>query len=353
MASLLGLASPLDAALSHLLLTTHESGLPKRFIAGGEGFVSSAYSGNVKEELSMRWMRERAMKEAGWPERAVREWTEAQADGPGADWGLLMEGLGRRLVGLEALMAHSEADDDSEQKALRSEELEAVQAVYPNALYDKKTCTLAVPVGGSECDVILNVVYSPYHPYPTRSCDRPPPMYITSRTVPPYVRLHLLSRILVELYGMSGASSTLHSDLEAGGQVVFACLEYLEALWTAIQEDNSATHHPDVSEVMKHLLPAPRSASPSEAPEGPRMVPSTTPAGRSRKLKTQDPRSDEQVLSDFESARKDKKEYTDVMNQRTKLPAWDARGKIIDLVERHRVVVVVGETGCGKTTQCE
>ena len=36
---------------------------------------------------------------------------------------------------------------------------------------------------------------------------------------------------------------------------------------------------------------------------------------------------------------------------RRKLPAWEAREKVVDLVARHDVVLVAGETGCGKSTQ--
>ena len=36
---------------------------------------------------------------------------------------------------------------------------------------------------------------------------------------------------------------------------------------------------------------------------------------------------------------------------RRKLPAWEARSKVVDLVARHDVVLVAGETGCGKSTQ--
>ena len=36
---------------------------------------------------------------------------------------------------------------------------------------------------------------------------------------------------------------------------------------------------------------------------------------------------------------------------RSKLPAYAVRHKIIELVENHNVIVISGETGCGKTTQ--
>ena len=37
--------------------------------------------------------------------------------------------------------------------------------------------------------------------------------------------------------------------------------------------------------------------------------------------------------------------------QRTKLPAWAKRHELLDAISRHQVVIVAGETGCGKTTQ--
>ena len=40
-----------------------------------------------------------------------------------------------------------------------------------------------------------------------------------------------------------------------------------------------------------------------------------------------------------------------MVTARRKLPAWDARSKVVDLVARHDVVLVAGETGCGKSTQ--
>ncbi|KAJ3159008.1 ATPdependent RNA helicase [Geranomyces michiganensis] len=40
-----------------------------------------------------------------------------------------------------------------------------------------------------------------------------------------------------------------------------------------------------------------------------------------------------------------------MLAQRATLPAWKFKDKILDAVEQHRVVVVEGETGCGKTTQ--
>ena len=39
------------------------------------------------------------------------------------------------------------------------------------------------------------------------------------------------------------------------------------------------------------------------------------------------------------------------MAVRSALPAWPQRAALLDLIRRHQVVVVSGDTGCGKTTQ--
>jgi HrpA-like RNA helicase len=43
--------------------------------------------------------------------------------------------------------------------------------------------------------------------------------------------------------------------------------------------------------------------------------------------------------------------YYDILEKRRNLPAWDARKDFLKLIKRKQVVVLVGETGSGKTTQ--
>lgn len=44
--------------------------------------------------------------------------------------------------------------------------------------------------------------------------------------------------------------------------------------------------------------------------------------------------------------------YLDILEQRKKLPAWEAKKNFVKLVKKHQCLVLVGETGSGKTTQC-
>ena len=43
--------------------------------------------------------------------------------------------------------------------------------------------------------------------------------------------------------------------------------------------------------------------------------------------------------------------YQELFRKRSQLPVWDYREKFIDTVNKNQVMVLVGETGSGKTTQ--
>jgi pre-mRNA-splicing factor ATP-dependent RNA helicase DHX15/PRP43 len=43
--------------------------------------------------------------------------------------------------------------------------------------------------------------------------------------------------------------------------------------------------------------------------------------------------------------------YFKLLDTRRKLPAYESRHKLLDLMAEYQVIVLVGETGSGKTTQ--
>ncbi|KAG8960615.1 hypothetical protein FRC03_006323 [Tulasnella sp. 419] len=341
--------TPLDAALAHLLATTNEADLPKRFMsektASMEGFVGSIHSANKQQDLPTRWNRERAVKEAGWPEQAVDVYMRTALDGK--DWALLNENLGRRLIGLHEL----EPDEDptqqesnlEERDTKRKDEIEALQSVYPDASYNEQSHTVAIPLLAGPFTV--HFILPQNHPYPSPILNsekiRAPPVFLTSTEVAPYVRLQMLSRLLRSFYETEDGDS-LRQLLECGEGIMFSSIELLGSYWEDVEEKGPA----DIAEVMVHLLPPPppimdtSDAAIRKAVEGRK---------RQRKLVV-DPRSSEQVLGDFLRMQKNAK-YADMVAQRKKLPAWDMQSAIVELIDKSRVVIIVGETGCGKTTQ--
>lgn len=43
--------------------------------------------------------------------------------------------------------------------------------------------------------------------------------------------------------------------------------------------------------------------------------------------------------------------YWEIFNKRSTLPVWEYKAQFMDMVTKHQIIVLVGETGSGKTTQ--
>ncbi|XP_072015621.1 LOW QUALITY PROTEIN: ATP-dependent DNA/RNA helicase DHX36-like [Amphiura filiformis] len=64
----------------------------------------------------------------------------------------------------------------------------------------------------------------------------------------------------------------------------------------------------------------------------------------------QDTLLDQQLLEEHES-KSSNHQYAKMMEFRKKLPSYKMRQELLDLIHKNQVVVISGETGCGKTTQ--
>ncbi|XP_054266470.1 ATP-dependent DNA/RNA helicase DHX36-like isoform X2 [Macrosteles quadrilineatus] len=62
------------------------------------------------------------------------------------------------------------------------------------------------------------------------------------------------------------------------------------------------------------------------------------------------PQLDQDLLDDLENKRQSP-QYQGMQEFRKKLPAWDKRQELLDMIEQNQIIVISGETGCGKTTQ--
>ncbi len=123
--TLLSTQPPLQACIEYLILHIPECDLPERFLPSTNSsnpFITSAHSG--QDDLKRRWIEDKAVKEAGWPLKAVKDCT---ANPKYLErWELLMATLGRKLIGLQLL--DWDTNPDEPPYSINSEEYEALGA---------------------------------------------------------------------------------------------------------------------------------------------------------------------------------------------------------------------------------
>ena len=228
---LLSFLSPLEACIEYLILHIPECDLPQRFLPSNNSsnpFITSAHAG--EHDLKRRWMEEKAIKEAGWPQQAVKECLSDPR--LIKSWDLLVTALGKRLIG-----------------QLMDETLPSTSAVY---LIEEGEYTalgahleepghLILPLFSAPIDVHILFSVDKCFPRPGYL-----PIFATSLTVPAYVRLHLLARFL--------STMELQSGLLADEGFCMTVMRIFEEEW-ALVEDNGP---PDISAVLEHLVPHPQ-----------------------------------------------------------------------------------------------
>jgi len=228
--NLLSSLSPLEACIEYLVLHLPECDLPQRFLPTNNSsnpFITSAHSGH--DDLKKRWIEEKAVKEAGWPMHAVQRCTANPRFLQ--SWDLLIVALGQMLIGSQ--IDDVIADDAVSPYEIEVDEYEALGAQLEEPGH------LVLPLFSAP--ITVHILFSDTGHYP-----RPGylPIFITSTTIPAYVRLHLLSRFLLEMDSKP--------DLDAGEGFCMALLRIMEGEWATI-EDNGP---PDMSTVLKDLIPS-------------------------------------------------------------------------------------------------
>jgi ATP-dependent RNA helicase DHX57 len=320
--NLLNSLSPLEACIEHLVLHLPECDLPERFFPGNNSsdpFIVSGHSGS--DNLAKRWVEEKIIKEAGFPAYVVKECAADRDSVTNVD--LLVASLDHRLLG-ESADAQTNPDDmilANVVDDLRSntDEVEALGAHFVDS--DHVSMPLfSAPV---ELHVLLpSCSDHSFHSYP--------PVYITSKSVPPYMRLHLLSHLLQEM--------KQDGFMESGEGFLMAAMRVLEEQWAHVQSNGS----PDVSEVLKFLIPSPPSSPTIRTAAA---LPTGLNETARHKIRPRgDSRSNSQVKLDFDKLCQSQA-YATMLSTRKRLPAFAAKDKFLSLLERNRVVVVVGETG--------
>ncbi|GAA5862622.1 hypothetical protein JCM3774_001080 [Rhodotorula dairenensis] len=391
--------------LSHLHLLVPESDLPAAFQSSkpADTTIRNA-TARDREELGRMWKAEKIARQVGTPV----EWVVAELDkirsssasGGGREGtesdlsdveieGRVLEVLARRMMAEEMLAAPpDEADSvrrkldedelrtawqsgsrvghlDTEAKAeleqRRQDELVGLEGML-GARYrrQKDGFEIAIPSSGKSDAIALRVVFHPSSRYPSPAIEEGdslpaalPAFYITSPTLPPYIRLHLVYLLASSFVPSSPVSTNGGAWLElvnAGyGGVVGEMVAFLEEHARGVIDNP-----PDARTVMDRLLPPSERAGTVLAAN---VAQKATKASngqrhhgrRSRKLRATP--EEQAALKRSYEALQQTPEYAKMLQQRQRLPAWGMRGQIVDLIRKSRVTIVCGETGSGKTTQ--
>ncbi|MCO5595531.1 hypothetical protein L7F22_049576 [Adiantum nelumboides] len=310
-------------------------------------FLGICRSGGI---AGLRWAEERLVKLAGFPRQAASEALKlAQCVELDAREALAIDILLRRLAcsdpsaDVDDLLKNS-AVTDGEIETKRADERMALDAVLgPEKVIETPPSDrhlsssqrpreeafdiiIASAEGKSRQaeDVRLRVCPGRTSLYPiesSASIRRIPTFYIASKTLPAYLRLALTRRLVRCLSDADAGCPDWVDMVDAGqGGVLLAMVEDLETNWQSIVDDP-----PDLAEVM---------AGPSRPKELKRD------AGTDQRLRQ---RQEELWTS---------RDYAPFKASRATLPAHANKEALLRLLEANRAVIIAGETGCGKTTQC-
>lgn len=339
--------SPVEAAIEWLLVHLPEDDLPPSYrSSAATDFVSGAAAGQGGQaQLVKGWLVDKLTRKAGFPRKAVDLVLENETRETVA-----LDVLGRKLCGwekdcdgwsVEEYGNGWEAEGDEEERAaMREEELTVLGSVLDDRLQRISADEFSIRIDSDMEDLKLHIIFSDASPYPSsRYPQHPPSFYLQSDTLPAYFRLHLHGEVLRAF--RDPERPDLQSMLDSGvGGAVYAMLEILETA-LPLCLDNP----PDIAAVTQYLVPK----APEVEPEEVRRKKAAT--NRYRGGRSQANRIGQAEMERHREAALRAPGWEKMLKVRQNLPAWSARQAILDSLDKSRVVVIVGETGSGKSTQ--
>lgn len=259
--------------------------------------------------------------------------------------------LGRRLCGWESgedgwgVEEYGDGwtgdeKEREERQQHREEEIMALQAVlgerYEETSANSFTIHIGQEVTGGKDSLALHIIFDDASPYPSASHPtHAPAFYLTSDTLPAYIRLHLHSQLLKQF--RNPERHDLRSILESGwGGAVLSMVEYLETTLTEVMENP-----PDVGEVTKYLVPKVEEIVPRT--EKDMQQKKRQKSQKERGERRTPTKEDEERIKRKRQEMLDHPEYGKMMRDRMSLPAWQEKDNITGTLKDSRVLVVVGE----------
>ncbi|KDE07309.1 hypothetical protein MVLG_02355 [Microbotryum lychnidis-dioicae p1A1 Lamole] len=375
-----------SALLSYLHLHVSEDDLPERFRSSKPADSNARIAtSHGSDALGRLWKAEALAKDVGIPVPMAVKLLEECA----GEEGKVIELLSRKLNGwaqtfdidddetdeidLEQVVRLSEehvkqgwsqvltAKEREPLQERRKDELMGLEGIFGDRF--RKTdlgCEILVSSlkprrqGTTPTDqVILRVLFHPASLYPSPSSDPDtssphlPTFYVYSSTLPAFIRLHLTA-LIAQQFVVEPRGAEWRDLAHAGyGGVVAEMATFLQENWERVVD-----HPPDSRTVLSKLLGSARSMRPGQATTGADKSNKSLNASRGRgpsRFFVSPAQQAELVRYWTETTQKPA--YADMLALRSRLPAFDMKQRVVDLVGSNRVVIVSGETGSGKTTQ--
>ena len=178
---------------------------------------------------------------------------------------------------------------------------------------------------------------------------------------PPLIAFHAHGELRTEFFSATRALAKLAID-GCGAPCVYTMIEAAGSLVTKVLKTHSSSQNIGAADV-SNRLPVPKPRALHAAPN--RAATPSLAAGESKRQNTKRPHrglSESDIVSEnrrlldafnayLESAKSGKGEAYTMMNVRSNLPASGSREEVTRAVNKSSVVVLSGETGCGKSTQ--
>lgn len=389
-----------EAALEYLMLYTPEEDLPTRFkpSTSSESFVTASKVGASGDALATGWAVAKLAKQAGFPRNAIQnafkriaaaERAQVMELSRAVKEGLALEMLLRQMVGwdsaeqddrqftsealLDAVLSFPTSIDEADKQDIetkRVDERMAVEAVLGDDRvvvpseherlgvhdYDITIAGPGTPAGGKE-DIRLRISSHPQALYPSARENvgvvALPAFFVVSKTLPSYLKLALSQHLLRAFQGDNKRADWFDAVDAGDGGVLLGLVEELESTWSKLVDDP-----PLLNNVMRFLTGTEQDearvegtpgSSGAATPTGHPKASNSRRGGSGRPLK-RDPQIDT-MLQRQQKQLHSSPSYSKMNAVRQSLPAASAAGEILDLIRTNRVVIIAGETGCGKTTQ--
>ena len=202
------------------------------------------------------------------------------------------------------------------------EEQASLAAIYDDRLEAPSPCMCRIQLETPAGNLILQA-RKPFGPYPAVL-----PILSVEAALPAHVRLSILKQAL------------LHAEANCLGMaMLFDVVDWLEQNVPGIAERPGRLT--DVSSGIAAADSGSRTKTARRRTKARRRPPVNWQPGTEASLR---------MLSEWQ-ARQKTPQQQQMMKTRQSLPAWSLRDAIVRTVERHRVCIISGETGSGKSTQ--